>query len=205
MFLPLRLQASTRVVEQHSSRGGLATTTEGEDEDARKMEKCGDQDQEKHSVDNIYRLNNTEQQNSADATMDDGGKVFLFSAMEKDGSEPLHLKIYPRRKPLRGLTMAQLAELSDKCAAWFPVASIPDTLRKFEPRGMREVATFAVTVHNFAGFVHVARALEKVLPRNACIWLAALDEVGVSNTHCTSNTFAVDADDEAGIGVALVA
>jgi hypothetical protein len=34
-----------------------------------------------------------------------------------------------------------------------------------------------VTVHNFAGFVHVARALEKVLPSDACVWFAGLEEI----------------------------
>ena len=71
---------------------------------------------------------------------------------------------------------------AERCPTWFLVANVAGALHNFKPQGRRDAATFEVTVHNFACFVHVARALEKVLPSDAVVWLAAADEVCVTTS-----------------------
>ncbi len=76
-----------------------------------------------------------------------------------------------RNEPLRGLAVSEMQDVAQKFSKWFPVASSRDSLRKFKPQGRREVASFAVTYHNFASCMHVGMAIEAVdLPTDAIIW-----------------------------------
>jgi hypothetical protein len=101
-------------------------------------------------------------------------KIDVVAMAESSGgaSEPLRVKTSSsRNEPLRGLTVSEMQDIAQKCSKWFPVASARDSLRKFKPQGRREVATFAVTYHNFASFMHVATAMEAVdLPVDAIVW-----------------------------------
>ena len=118
-------------------------------------------------------------------------EIAVVPMMDVSGgaSGPLRVKMSSSRKePLRGLAVSEMQDIAHKCSKWFPVANARDSLRKFKPQGGREVATLAVTFHNFASFLHVATALKAVdLPTDAVVWpcVSLEDEKGDSKT-CTA-------------------
>ena len=99
----------------------------------------------------------------------------MFVPATSEG-EPVKLDHLHGKSPPLGLPMARFSELEKDCAIWFPVASAVDACAKLKPEAPKENATHVVTLHNYAGFVHVVRALAEVLPEDAIVWLAALSD-----------------------------
>ena len=112
------------------------------------------------------------------ATANDAGGAF----------EPLRVKMSKSKGSLFGLAISKMQDIAQKSSKWFPVASVRDSLRKFKPQVGRDVATFAVTFHNFASFVHVATGLKAVdLSTDAIVWpCVCLEDVKGDGTTSTS-------------------
>ena len=101
-------------------------------------------------------------------------KAVLVPATSEGEPVKLDYLLQGESSPPFGVSMVQLSELAKECASWFLVASAMDAVVKLKPEAPQENATHVVTLHNYAGFVHVVRALAEVLPDGAIVWLAAL-------------------------------
>jgi hypothetical protein len=112
--------------------------------------------------------------------------VVAMTDVSVGASEALRVKMsLSRNMPLRGLAVSEMQDIAKKCSKWFPLASARDSLRKFKPQGCRDVATFAVTFHNFDSFLHVATAMKAVdMPTDAIVWpcICLEDEKGDGKT-----------------------
>ena len=130
--------------------------------DGLSQEPCQDESQEGHNVEDMNKT-----------TFSKADVVVPATSSE---AEPVKLDHLQGKAMLLGLPMAQFSELEKACTIWFPVASAVDAVDKLKPEAPQEDATHVVTLHNYAGFVHVVRTLAKVLPDSAIVWLAALSD-----------------------------